>query len=70
MIKEEHAARMNEMRIVYICYCKVRDKRDLARYKRRKEDNIQMEFKQKGREGVNWITLAEVRSQWRTLVKG
>ena len=29
-----------------------------------------MEFKQIGREGVNWITLAEVRSQWRTLVKG
>ena len=70
MMQEEHVARMNEMRILYICYCKDRDKRDLARYKRRYEGNIKMGFKETGRQSVNWITLAEDRSQWRTLVKG
>jgi len=29
-----------------------------------------MSFKEIGRDGVNWITLAESRSPWRTLVKG
>jgi hypothetical protein len=50
MIQDEHVARMTEMRIVCICYCKVRDKSDLERYKRRWEDDIKMDFKKIERE--------------------
>jgi hypothetical protein len=34
-----------------------------------REDNFQMDLKEIGYEGVNWIHLAQDRVQWRALVK-
>jgi hypothetical protein len=31
-------------------------------------DNIKMDFKEIGRDGIDWIYLAEDRGQWRALV--
>jgi hypothetical protein len=43
-------------------------KRPLVRSRRRGEDNISMNIRERGREGVNWIRLAQDRDQWRALL--
>jgi hypothetical protein len=64
-----HAARMGEMRHVYkILVGKPERKRPLGRRRRRWEDNIRMDPREIGLEGVDWILLAQDRDQWRAVV--
>jgi hypothetical protein len=43
-------------------------KTPLGRYRRRWEDNINMDIKELGLEGVEWIDKAQDRDRWRALV--
>jgi hypothetical protein len=43
-------------------------KRPLGRPRRRWEDNIGMDFREIGWEGVDWSHLAQDRDQWQALV--
>jgi hypothetical protein len=43
-------------------------KRPLGRPRRRWEDNIKMDLRELGWDGVDWIELAQDRDQWRALV--
>jgi hypothetical protein len=43
-------------------------KRPLRRPRRRWVDNIKMDLRNIGWDGVNWIELAQDRNQWRALV--
>jgi hypothetical protein len=40
----------------------------LGRPSRRREDNIKMDHTEKGREGVDWIFLAQDMNEWRAVV--
>jgi len=58
----EHIARMGEMRNVYnILVGKPEGKRQLGRPRRRCEDNIRMNLREKAWEGVHWIHLVQSR---------
>jgi len=60
---------MGNMRNVYSNLVgKPEGKRPFRKHKRRLEDNIRICLKEIGREGVDWIHLAQDRDQWRTLV--
>jgi hypothetical protein len=43
-------------------------KRLLGRPRRRWVDNIKMDLSEIGRDGVDWIDMAQDRDQWRALV--
>jgi hypothetical protein len=43
-------------------------RRPLGRPRRRWEDNIKMDLREVGWEGMNWINLAQDRDRWRALV--
>jgi hypothetical protein len=43
-------------------------KRPLGRPRRRWEDNIKLDLREIGIDGVNWIRLAQDRVQWRAFV--
>jgi hypothetical protein len=43
-------------------------KRPLGRPRRRWEDNIRMDLRERGWGGMDWIDLAQDRDQWRALV--
>jgi hypothetical protein len=43
-------------------------KRPLGRQRRRWVDNIKMDFREIGWDGVDWIDMAQDRDQWRALV--
>jgi hypothetical protein len=60
---------MREKRNVYrILVGKPEDKRPLGRPRRRWVDNIKMDLREIGWDGVDWIYLAQDRDQWRALV--
>jgi hypothetical protein len=40
-------------------------KRPLGRPRRRWVDNIKMDLREKGRDGMDWIDVAQNRDQWR-----
>jgi hypothetical protein len=64
-----HVARMGEKMNAYrILVGKPEGKRPLGRPRRRWVDNIKMDFREIGWDGVDWIELAQDRDQWRTLV--
>jgi hypothetical protein len=42
-------------------------KRPLGKLRRRWEDNIKMDFRERGWENVDWILLAQDMDHWRTL---
>jgi hypothetical protein len=64
-----HVARMGERRGVYrILVGKPEGKRPLGRPRRKCEDNINMELREIGIDGANWIRLAQDRVQWRPFV--
>jgi hypothetical protein len=44
-------------------------KRPLGRPRRRREDNTEIDLREVGRGGMDWIDLAQDRGQWRALVK-
>jgi hypothetical protein len=43
-------------------------RRPLGRPRRRWEDNIKMDLKQVGWEGMDWIDMAQDRDRWRAVV--
>jgi hypothetical protein len=64
-----HVARMGDGRGVYrILVGRPEGKRPLGRPRRRWEDNIKMDLREMGIDGVNWIQLAQDRVQWRAFV--
>jgi hypothetical protein len=64
-----HVARMGETRNAYrILVGKPEGKRPLRRQRRRLVDNIKMDLGEIGRDGRDWIELAQDRDQWRALV--
>jgi hypothetical protein len=64
-----HVARMGEMRNAYrMLLGKPECKRPLGRLKRRWVDNIKMDLREIGWEGVDWIDMTHDRDQWTDLV--
>jgi hypothetical protein len=64
-----HVARMGEGRDVYrILVGKPKGKRPLGIPRRRWEDNIKMDLREIGIDGMNWIRLAQDRIKWRAFV--
>jgi hypothetical protein len=60
---------MGEMRNAYIILVgKPEERRPLGRPRHRWEDNIRMDLQEIGREGVDWIHLAQNRDHWWALV--
>jgi hypothetical protein len=64
-----HIAHMDDMRNAYnILVGKLEGKRPLGRPRRRWEDNIRMDLREIGWEGVDWMHLAQDRDKWRARV--
>jgi hypothetical protein len=66
-----HVARMGDTRNAYtrrILVGKPEGKRPLGRPRRRWVDNIKMDLREIGWDGVDWIKLVPDRDQWRALV--
>jgi hypothetical protein len=66
---EGHVAHMEEGRGVYrVLVGRPKGKRPLGRPRCRWEDSIKMDISEIGIYGVNWIQLAQDRSQWQAFV--
>jgi hypothetical protein len=64
-----HVTHMGEGRGVYrVLVGRPEGKRPLGRPRRRWEDNNNMDFREIGIDGANWIQLAQDRVQWRACV--
>jgi hypothetical protein len=64
-----HEERMQDMKNVYkILVGKPEGNRPLRRPRHRWEDNTEIDLKEIGWEGWDWIQLAQDRDQWRALV--
>jgi hypothetical protein len=64
-----HVARMGEGRSVYgVLVGRPEGKRPLGRPRHRWEDNIKIDLREIGIDGVNWIQLCQDRVQWRAFV--
>jgi hypothetical protein len=64
-----HVACMGAMRNAFnILVGKFQGKRTLGRNRRRLKDNIRMDLREIGWEGVDWILLAEDTDLWRDFV--
>jgi hypothetical protein len=64
-----HIARMGSKSTAYrILVGNPEEKRPLGRPRRRWVDNIKMDLREIGWDGVDWIDLAQDRDQWRALV--
>jgi hypothetical protein len=57
-----------EKRNAYRILGKPEGKRPLGRSRRRWVDNIKIDLREIGWDGMDWIDLAQVRDQWRALV--
>jgi hypothetical protein len=64
-----HVAHMGEGRCIYrVLVWRPEGKRPLGRPRRRWEDDIKLDLREIGIDGVNWIRLAQDRVQWRVCV--
>jgi PAS domain-containing protein len=63
-----HVARMGETNAYRTSVRKPEGKRPLGRPRCRWVDNIKMDIREIGWDGVDWIELAQDRGQWRALV--
>jgi hypothetical protein len=71
MILAGHVVRMRERRgVCTLTVGKPLGKRALGRPRCSWEINIQMELREVGCGGMDWIELAQDRESWRTLVNG
>jgi hypothetical protein len=69
MRRARHVARTEEMRNSYqVLVGKPESNKPLRRYRRTWKDNIGMEFRELGWEGLNWVHLAQGKDKWRCLV--
>jgi hypothetical protein len=69
MKQEGHVARIEEKRTAYrILVGKLERKRPLGRPRRRWEDNVQLDLREMGWDGMGWIHVAQDRGQWRAHV--
>jgi hypothetical protein len=69
MRRAGQVARMGETRNAYsLLVGKPVGKRPLGRPRRRWVDNIKMDLREIGWNGMDWIELAQYRDQWRALV--
>ena len=69
MRRAGHVARMGESRGAYrVLVGKSEGKRPHGRPRRRWKDNIKMDLRDVGCEGMDWIELAQDRNRWRALV--
>jgi len=60
-----HVACMREIRSVYrVLVRRPEGKRPLGRPRHRWENNIEMDLREMGIDGTNWIWLAQDRIQW------
>jgi hypothetical protein len=60
---------MGEGRGVYrVLVGRPEGKRTLERRRRRSENNIEMDLRETGMDGANWIRLVQDRVQWRAFV--
>jgi hypothetical protein len=59
---------MGEMNVCKIMARKPEEKRLLGRHRCRWEDNIRMDLRAVGLEGVDWIHLVQDKDQWWALV--
>jgi hypothetical protein len=65
----QHVAHMEEGRNEYrVLVGKPKGKRPLGRLRHRWEDQIKMDLREIGWEGVEWIHLTQDRDRWRVLV--
>jgi hypothetical protein len=65
-----HVARMGEKRnACRILVGKTEGRRPVGRPRRRWVDNIKMDLRKTGWDGVDWVDLAQDRDHWRALVK-
>jgi hypothetical protein len=65
----EHVARMGETMNAYRIFVGMPEgKRPVGRPRRRWVDNIKMDLRQIGWDGMDWIELAQDRDKWRALV--
>jgi hypothetical protein len=65
----EHVARMGEKRNAYrILVENPEGKRPLGRPRRRWVDSVEMDHREIGWDGMDWIDLAQDRDRWRALV--
>jgi hypothetical protein len=66
---EGYVARMGEKKNAYrILVGKPEGKKPLGRPRRRWVDNIIMDLREIGWDGVDWIDMAQDRDQWRALM--
>jgi hypothetical protein len=64
-----HVARIREGRGAYrVLVGRPKSKRPLERPRHRWEDNNEMDLREIGIDGVNWIQLAQDRVQWRAFM--
>jgi hypothetical protein len=64
-----HAAQLGEKRNAYrILMEMLEGKRPLGRPRRRCVDNIKINLREIGWDGMDWVDLAQTRDQWRVLV--
>jgi hypothetical protein len=64
-----HVARMGKRRGAYRALVgKPEGRRPLGRPRRRWEDNIEMDLREDGCGGVDWVDLAQDRDRWRAFV--
>jgi hypothetical protein len=64
MVWEGHVARVEEMRNACTVMVEKREGKRALSPRRRWEDNIRMNLREIGWEGVDWIHLAQDREQW------
>jgi hypothetical protein len=64
-----HVVCMGEGRGIYrVLVKRPKGKRPLGRPRHRWEDNIKMDLRELGIDGVNWVWIVEDRVQWRAFV--
>jgi hypothetical protein len=64
-----HVACMGKVRGIYRVFVgRPEGKRPLGRSRRRLEDNIKMDLREIGIDGVKWFQLAQDRVQWRNFL--
>jgi hypothetical protein len=64
-----HLVQMEKMIAYKILVGRPEGKNPLRRRRRRWEDDIRIDLREIGWSGMEWIDLAQVRDQWRALVK-